>query len=346
MKKVKAFFNKTPPKDSVWDLRKNFPFYVLFQNFNVEVVKSPCEADIIFEFVRHGGMSCLDMEDKKIVVVSAENLFMKRIFFNWVERGLRFIYGNKKKYKVMDELDDIIPHWIQKLPISYFFPSYVKFVKGIDKRKNAYVIWCNGYSKNKKIYNYPIFLADFHDKMSQLVKRGKVPDFSKRKFCAFVVSSNSSRERVHFFKELSKYKKIDSYGKVMNNAKIKNEDYWQSNPKLFSNYKFVICFENCFVDDFITEKLPNVMLSGAIPIYRGPESTKKYFDSSSYIDYDNYGSDEKMIEKIIELDNDDEKYREFLKRPWYHNNKLPGMFKEKEKELVKFYEDMFDDIKE
>jgi len=346
MKKVKAFFNKLPIGDSVFEIETYFPFYVFFKNYDVEVVNCPEEADVIFEFVRHGGKSCLNLKNKKVVMVSGENIYMKRIFFNWLERAMRFPFGNKKKYKVMDKLDSIIPAKIQKIPISYFFPEYVKFVKQVKKgRKNAYVIWCNGESRNKRIYNYPLILSNFHERLHKLVKKGDGIDPKKRKkFCAFAVSSNSARERVHFFRKLSRYKKVDSFGKVMHNTEVPKDDHWMNNDQLFSDYKFGICFENCFADDFVTEKIMNVMLSGAIPIYRGPKNSKKYFNSKSYIDYDDYGSDEKMIEKIIELDNDDEKYIEYSKRPWYHENKMPNLLKQKEEELTRFYEEVFDDI--
>ncbi|GAI04719.1 unnamed protein product, partial [marine sediment metagenome] len=84
---------------------------------------------------------------------------------------------------------------------------------------------------------------------------------------------------------------------------------------------------------------------GAIPIFHGPQNTKDYFDTSSFINYDDYSSYEKMIEKIIELDQDDEKYKQFLKRPFFYKNKVPKEFKEKEEELIKFYKNIFSGIK-
>jgi hypothetical protein len=148
--------------------------------------------------------------------------------------------------------------------------------------------------------------------------RKKDLDISHRKkFCAFIVSSNSGRERVRFFKKLSQYKKVDSYGKVMNNVSIdKLPAHWHNNKNIFKNYKFVICFENSTDKDYITEKITNVMFGGAIPIYRGAPNIGDYFNKKSFINYDDYGSYEKMIEKIIELDNDDYKYLEMLKEPW------------------------------
>ncbi len=341
-RKIKVFFNGLPKND--FDLKNYFPFAVLFKNFNVEIVKSYLEAEVIFEATALGGKDYLDDKNKTIIVFSGENLFMKRNFFNWLERGVRLIVGNEKKYKVMDRLDKIIPSWIQKIPISSFFPEYIRFVKKINQRKNCYAILCNKDLKSKKILTYPLFLADFHHRMSELIKKKNKINIKDKKFCAFAVSSNSARERILFFKKLSKYKKIDSFGKAMNNMGPEFIGHWKKNDELFSQYKFIICFENCFVDDFITEKITNAMLSGGIPIYHGPLNTKEYFDTTSFINYDDFGSYEKMIKKIIELDQDDKKYINFLKRPWFYNNKIPKEFKEKERELVKFYKKIFEKL--
>ncbi len=185
-----------------------------------------------------------------------------------------------------------------------------------------------------------MFIQDYFYDLKKLLKK-KVPsdlDIKKKKFCAFVVSSNSSRERVKFFKILSKYKKVDSYGKVMNNmGDIIQKKEWKSNSDLFKKYKFVICFENSFAKDYITEKLPNVMFANTIPIYRGAPNIREYFNTNSFINYDDYGSYGEMIKKIIELDNDKKKYRKFLKQPWFKDNKIPKKIKNKEKELIKFY---------
>ena len=88
------------------------------------------------------------------------------------------------------------------------------------------------------------------------------------------------------------------------------------NQELFRDYKFVICFENSYANDFITEKLPNVMLANSIGIYRGAPNVDEFFNTKSFINYDNYGSYDKMIEKIIELDKDDDKYQKFLEEPF------------------------------
>ena len=48
-----------------------------------------------------------------------------------------------------------------------------------------------------------------------------------------------------------------------------------------------------------------------------------------------------MIEKIIELDQDDEKYQKFLEEPFFVNNELPPRIKTAKKDLYNFLESLF-----
>jgi hypothetical protein len=321
-----------------FDLWEFFPFRVLMNNFNIEVVNGENEADIIYEVVcRDGDYDSLN-RDGRIIIISFEDLLAKRNIFNLVETCIGKLGFRDKKWKIMDELDNVIPNCISGIPIFYFLPKYLEFVKKIKYgvKKNGYAIIQNNI-KNKNLFILPYFLQGYYSDMSKLIKKRGYSG-KRENFCAFVVSSNSSRERVDFFKRLSRYKKIDSYGKVMNNMgdEMQRLNYL-SNPDLFKKYKFVICFENDFHDEYITEKLINVMLAGAIPIYRGALNVGEYFNTKSFINYDDYGSYEKMIEKVIELDNDDTKYNKMLREPWFKGNKIPKIIKEKEKDLIKFY---------
>lgn len=158
-----------------------------------------------------------------------------------------------------------------------------------------------------------------------------------------------------------KYKKVDCYGPVLNNTKVPdrliekykykntsleyalktNRHTWATNAfllnqELFRDYKFVICFENTYNDDYITEKLPNVMMANSIGIYRGAKNIGEFFNTKSFINYDDFENEEDIIEKIIELDNDDEKYQEMLKEPFFKGNKLPSRIKTIKEDLEKF----------
>jgi hypothetical protein len=52
-----------------------------------------------------------------------------------------------------------------------------------------------------------------------------------------------------------------------------------------------------------------------IILYWGNNLIDKELNTNSFINWYDYGSDEKMIEKIIELDNNDKLYLEMLNQP-------------------------------
>ncbi len=181
---------------------------------------------------------------------------------------------------------------------------------------------------NKNTYNTGLYY--YHDKFKDLLKEKK----TKKKFCAFIVSNPNNYERNLFYTKLSKYRKIDSFGKVYNNmdSKIKREEV-RDNYKIFKDYKFVICFENSYEKGYITEKILNVMLAGSIPIYKGASDINKYFNTKSFINYDDYGSFDKMIQRVIEIDKNEDEYQKILKEPYFKNNKIPKILENKKEEF-------------
>ena len=85
-----------------------------------------------------------------------------------------------------------------------------------------------------------------------------------------------------------------------------------------------------------TEKLPNVMMANSIGIYRGAPNIGEFFNTKSFINFDDYGSDEAMIKKIIEIDQDDKKYQKMLQEPFFVNNEIPLRLKTAKEDLKNF----------
>ena len=136
---------------------------------------------------------------------------------------------------------------------------------------------------------------------------------SKKEFCLFSVSNPNSEKRIDFFKQLSKYKKVNSCGKVLNNTGYNCPGNHGSDEyrNYISQYKFMICFENRTLKNYLTEKLVNAYISGTIPIYWGCPNVADYIDLSSILylkpDY-TQGELQTVINEIIALDNSPELY--------------------------------------
>lgn len=149
------------------------------------------------------------------------------------------------------------------------------------------------------------------------------PELAQRKFCNFVYSNCRNGEgaplRAEFCKKLAAYKHIDCPGKVLNNMQDaispRNGDWQAGKLEFLSNYKFTIAFENRQTNGYTTEKLFHPLMANSIPIYWGNPEAVKDFNPKAFINCNDYASFEEVIEKVKELDNDDDKYMAMLREP-------------------------------
>jgi hypothetical protein len=140
----------------------------------------------------------------------------------------------------------------------------------------------------------------------------------KTRFCNFVYSNPLCRTRNRFFHKLSKYKPVDSGGKLFNNlgGPIKDK------LALVRQSKFTIAFENESHSGYTTEKLAEPMHANSLPIYWGNPDVGLDFNSRSFITLHDWPSIDAAIEHIVEVDRNDELYLEYLRQPWYHDNRM------------------------
>lgn len=135
-----------------------------------------------------------------------------------------------------------------------------------------------------------------------------------RKFCNFIYSnsSNADPKREIFFKALSRYKKVDSGGKYLNNIGYAVPD----KLPFIRDYKFTIAFENSSVKGYTTEKIMEPMAAGSMPVYWGNPLVETDFNGDSFVNVMAFDSFEKAIEEITRLDKDDDAYLAKIKNSW------------------------------
>ena len=182
------------------------------------------------------------------------------------------------------------------------------------------------YMEDERNYRLPHYLLypGYYD----LINKKIDVSLANRKFCNFVVSNGGCDIRNNFFLKLSKYKKVDSGGRFMNNIghAIDNKVKFQS------EYKFSIAFENnAYRPQWIgytTEKIMEPMTVNSLPIYWGNPRIDLEFNTKSFINWYDFKSEDDIIDYIIELDKDDSKYLEKLNNFWFIDNKIPETNKE------------------
>ncbi len=147
----------------------------------------------------------------------------------------------------------------------------------------------------------------------------------KTLFANFIHSHESEHAiRGDFFKKLCEYKQVSSAGTYLNNMPNGETVAYLSEEKreFQSKCKFTLCFESTSHLDFCTEKLADAFLADTIPIYYGDPNVCQIFNSKAFINVADYDSFESAIERISELDNDDEKYLSMLREPIYAEKDL------------------------
>ena len=198
------------------------------------------------------------------------------------------------------------------------------------------------YSSSPRYLRLPLYVAYFNElyTLDKLLREKTESELdriiqSKNKFCCFVVSNPDSTRRIDFFHKLSKYKLVDSGGSVLNNVGGRIKDKLE----FVKQYKFIIAFENSSYPGYTTEKILQPFHVNTIPIYWGNPVIHEEFNTKSFINWHEYNSDEKVIEEIIRVDNDNEMYRQYLSTGMFYENEKSIYFSEEK--VINYFERVF-----
>jgi alpha(1,3/1,4) fucosyltransferase len=171
---------------------------------------------------------------------------------------------------------------------------------------------------DQRNYRFPLY-AWYNQHKKLLENRLDNFDIKNKSFCNFVYSNDKALERIDFFNKLSNYKKVDSGGRFMNNIGYQV----QNKGQFISNYKFTICFENESYPRYTSEKIYDAMLANSVPIYWGNPLIHEEFNPKSFINVHDFSSLDAVVDKVIELDSNDDLYFQMLKEPFFYNNEIP-----------------------
>jgi alpha(1,3/1,4) fucosyltransferase len=168
----------------------------------------------------------------------------------------------------------------------------------------------------------------------------------KTKFCSYMVSNHSrrrNRNRLEIFEKLSKYKRVDSGGRFMNNIGGPIGGAFAGKIEFMRHYKFHIAFENACLPGYTTEKLPQAMMARTLPIYWGNRLVARDFNPQSFVDASDFPNLDALVEHIIRLDQDDALYTKILSQPYFHGNQPTEWFDRRR--LLDRFEEIFDSAK-
>ena len=168
------------------------------------------------------------------------------------------------------------------------------------------------------------------DELRNARSRYTIASKSKRKFAAYMYSRCDRPERERFYAILSAVARrelgldVDALGacggegglEIRERRSNRFTHSWHDDAvEVYRDYQFVIAFENIVAPMYVTEKITNAMLAGAIPIYWGTNDIKKIFNENSFI-HCKTDRLEECAEDVVRLYQDKERLREVIGESW------------------------------
>lgn len=194
---------------------------------------------------------------------------------------------------------------------------------------------------DKPFIYYPFYCLSFHERYHNTPKdllrnKATLAGPARDRFCAFLYHHDVDF-RNRLFDVISTYKKVDALGKCRaaknqpvdrNVHQVGKISYLDLAVQKYARYRFVICSENAIVPGYITEKLLNAMLAGAVPIYYGSPEVVRDFNPKSFIYVNEFPSFEACAKRIAEVDQNESLYQSIRQEPFFIDGKLSQVFNE------------------
>ncbi|CAH0555819.1 unnamed protein product [Brassicogethes aeneus] len=132
----------------------------------------------------------------------------------------------------------------------------------------------------------------------------------KHKIAWFVSHCKTKGFREKLVKEMQKYVDIDIYGRCGN--KTCSRDSNKCYDYLEKNYKFYLSFENTVCNDYVTEKLFNILDKNVIPIVYGGANYSAIAPPHSVIDVSKFQTVPDLVNYINKIDSNITAYMNFF----------------------------------
>ena len=245
---------------------------------------------------------------------------------------LRLLYSDEIKFIDSSETADLIIAQ-QSLPTNkkpYIFihgePGLRNDRKYLDTLKDPYcvgsIVTSLDFDDKNKTFYLPMFLDRGHVSFS---KSPFIREYtsSERPNLAAYVAKHSPPHRREFFETLRKLDPtVDSLGQAnrTKDVEIPPRSTWWELPKVYKDYKFGLAMENTMEKGYLTEKIMNVYIGGAIPIYWGSPTVKEIFNPNSFIYINDYPDFESCAKDVVAIGNDPVRLKSMQEAPIFLEN--------------------------
>jgi hypothetical protein len=146
--------------------------------------------------------------------------------------------------------------------------------------------------------------------------------------CSVVISNAGRRAqyRKDFFLKLRERIPVHSGGRSFNNIGGPLPPGGKPKHEFLSRTRFNLCFENKSLPGYVTEKLVEAMWARCIPIYWGDPGIVAEFNPDSFINVHAFESEAACLDRIEEIERNDDAYLKMLQAPFFHGNKINDFY--------------------
>lgn len=190
------------------------------------------------------------------------------------------------------------------------------------RNKERYTCVLMGERNHDNVINTPLFVPYlFCSDLFELMKKNELPKIVPPKNICAIISNANGTFRNDFLDKLDKVMHVDYCGDYKNNCE-KNPYYYNTAEfrEEIGKYKFIISMENTREDTYITEKITHGLLANTIPIYWGSPHIFDYFNKERFICIESEKDFASVINTIISLTVDENKYLDMILKPIYKND--------------------------
>ena len=168
-------------------------------------------------------------------------------------------------------------------------------------RKRLALVAANKFKSNKLFYAKDSHLKDWLRQLKWLYWRSISPSYRKSvKACLH----ESRLEAIEFF---ARHGYIDIHGagwevmaglpmewayRLQGNGGIRIHGVCHSKIQVLKEYQFALCYENCSLEDYITEKIIDCFVAGVIPIYSGAPNVSHRIPARAFLSADDLSLDQ------------------------------------------------------
>lgn len=271
------------------------------------------------------------LSTKYDVVIDEDDPDLLFFSVDYSKKEERSKYSDHRCKKIFFTGENVSPHFDGEQSVQY--PQYsigkadvaFSFQYSDDPRNYRFPLWAffmNWFDRKYDSSRDPAYLIPIdnvcHPGESSLTKASR-----KKRFCNFLFT-NTSGERIKILDTLEKYKRVDCAGRLRNNTwrRVKGRGDQIGKINFLSQFKFTIAAENTKSDGYTTEKMIHPMSALSIPIYWGSDRVTEEFNEQSFINA-NKLSGQDLLDRVIEIDQNDDLYRKMIAEPVFPDNKIP-----------------------